>query len=166
MLNKILVENRPFKSSAFIISNVLSGYYSFWMQWWLNDMKCGNAKQVPKRQRGTCCCNNDREWNAGSSIHGYYHTHTHKYKYPSPKTNTKPQIWLPSVRSDVSCALFLFLSLPRPLPDAHLWDLIGSFQFTTELTAQSNYRHRQSPAHILRSAWFFRQPHLRGTCHL
>lgn len=36
---------------------------------------------------------------------------------------------------------------PCPLTDTLLWDLIGSFQFTTELTAQSNYRHRQFPAH-------------------
>lgn len=43
-----------------------------------------------------------------------------------------PQIYFLSVRSSMKA-----LSTP----------LIGSFQFTTELTAQSNYRHRRFPAH-------------------
>jgi len=39
------------------------------------------------------------------------------------------------------------LSLSRAHAHTSLWDLIGSFQFTTELMAQSNYRHRQCLAH-------------------
>lgn len=67
-------------------------------------------------------------------------THTHAIEH---NNNTGPLITSTNLFSVCEEQHESFVNSLHSL----LRDLIGSFQFTTELTARSNYRHRRSPAH-------------------
>lgn len=67
-------------------------------------------------------------------------THTHTIEH---NNNTEPLITSTNLFSVCEEQHESFVNLLHSL----LRDLIGSFQFTTELTARSNYRHRRFPAH-------------------
>ncbi len=132
-------------------------------RWWREREREGSL---------SCCCESRSKETWRALITSLTHTHTntltltHKHKVPRALDGDKTplQICLQSASNQmkalhVNLPLSLSLSFPPTHTHTHththtlahsysrLWDLIGSFQFTTELTATCNYRHRQSSAH-------------------